>query len=184
MPLWSVICTDPNKPWGRELIPAVDNREKIEVYHEGRFESIPSLSDNYLIVTKLPNFLSLNFTDILKEEGDPSTWPSMLVFDGMNGIATRAVELLMQPQGVKLLDSIKNEVSRLPAFQLLFKVSDFEPTDKGDKGFHKAHTIQLWDDPIRLDLDSAIYQKAHDYAMSRLKMAESGLRAKNRPPIA
>jgi hypothetical protein len=184
VPLWSVICTDPNKPWGKELTLSVNNRKKIEVYHEGRFESLPILSDNYLVVTKLPNFLSLDFADILKKEGDVSTLPSMLVFDGMNGIGTRAVELLTQPEGLKQLERIKNEVSQLPAFQLLFRVSDFELTGEGDKAFHKANTIELIDDPVPIDPDPAIYQKAHEYAMPRLKMEGSVFPTKARRPMS
>ena len=77
------------------------------------------------------------------------------------------MELLTQPAGLKQLEDIKDKVTHLPAFQLLFKVSDFEPTDEG---FHKANTIELIDTPVPIDPDPAIYQKAHEYAMSRLKM--------------
>lgn len=117
--------------------------------------------DNFLVVTRLPNFLSPEFGDL-----DPSLWPQLLVFEGMHGPGTRAVELLLSAAGLEALRSAKTHLGPTTAYQLLFRATDLDITTGG---FHKFHAIELMD-VVSLDkIGINRYQKAHRYAKNRIE---------------
>lgn len=120
--------------------------------------SLPS--ENYLLVTKLPNFLSS------KRQGNPSSWPQLLVFEGNNGLGTRAVELLLQPAGLEGLDHVKSRLQGATAFQTLFRVYDIELTTQGFHRFRKIEPLDWAIEPLKVDEHT--YEKAHKKAISRL----------------
>jgi hypothetical protein len=171
---WYVVCTDSRRSQ-REIIPELSLYETVPVRRGRSIEYVPAFLDNYLLVTRLPNFLSLDFTRFLEEETDMSQWSSMVIFAGMNGIGTRAVELLTQPEGLALLQSIKNIVNQMPAFQLLFRVSNIKLMEETDRGFYKANKIDLFHDPAPIELTPKICWEAHKYAMARLFSSKENL---------
>lgn len=99
--------------------------------------------DNYLLVTRLPNFLTSDFEELLQL--DPSVWPHLLVFEGNHGLGTRAAELLVGSAGLKALEEAKSELRGATEFQVLFRVTGIELTDKG---FHRFHKIELVEDGV------------------------------------
>jgi excisionase family DNA binding protein len=121
--------------------------------------------DDYLIVTRIPNYLSSDFEG--KLQLDPTVWPYMLVFDGSHGLATRAAELLVSDAGLDALRSARNMLGRASAYQLLFRVTKVELTEGG---FHRYQTIQL-EDAVCLEdkIDNTTYREANKYAMARIQ---------------
>jgi len=127
--------------------------------------------DNYLLITRLPNFLSPDFGELLSL--DPSVWPHLLVFEGSHGIGTRAAELLVSSVGLKALQEAERELRGATEFQVLFRVTGFDLglNDLTGESFHKFHQIELLDDGVwPLDfLDDNIYRRAHEYANDALQ---------------
>jgi hypothetical protein len=127
--------------------------------------------DNYLLITRLPNFVAPDFGELLSR--DPSVWPHLLVFEGSHGLGTRAAELLVSSVGLKALQEAERELRGTTGFQVLFRVTglDWELNDLTGKGFHKFHQIELVDDgvwPLNF-LDTNIYRRAHEYANDVLR---------------
>lgn len=126
-------------------------------------ESVWLPYDNYLIVTKLPNFLSS------RRQGHPSSWPQLLVFQGNNGVGTRAAELLLQPAGLEALEHVQSKLQGVSAFQVIFRVCDIELTKQG---FHRFRKIEALDWAIEpLDIDEKIYDRAHEKAVKAYEEA-------------
>jgi excisionase family DNA binding protein len=134
------------------LIPKLDKKFKVN----GGDAYLPR--NNYLLVTKLPNFLSA------RRQGDPITWPKMVVFEGNNGLGTRGAELLLQHEGLRALEHLdttlkKKGATGASAFQAIFEVSDIEETH--DK-FHRFRNIELLEESIhRLDISKQTYERAY-----------------------
>ncbi len=78
--------------------------------------------ENYLIITRLPNFLSEKF-----DGRYPDLWGSLVSIQATHGIGTRAVGLLLTHKGKDPLLEMKRAVSDARAFQAIFKVS--KPVD-------------------------------------------------------
>lgn len=109
------------------------------------------LLDDYLLVTKVRNYLSPGAID----EGH-----FILSFGGSHGTGTRALELLFKDQGI--LTSIAGRLERRPAaFQMLFRVSDIKHDHIA--GSH-ARKIELVDDPIILPDRDSIWRTATEIA--------------------
>jgi hypothetical protein len=114
------------------------------------------LMDDYLLVTRVRNYLSRNAID----EGH-----SITSFGGTHGTGTRALELLFRDKDI--LSRIAGQLrSRPGAFQMLFRVSDID--HNRTMGSH-ARKIELVDDVVMLpDTDSVwrttseIVQRGHD----------------------
>jgi excisionase family DNA binding protein len=129
--------------------------------------------DNYLLITKFPNFLSPDFGELLSL--DPSVWPHLWVFEGSHGLGTRAAELLVSSAGLKALQEAERELRGATEFQVLFKVTglDLEINALTGERFHKFHQIELVNDGVwSLDfLDDAddVYRRAHEYANDALQ---------------
>jgi len=120
--------------------------------------------DNYLLVTRMPNYLTPNFLELV--DLDPNMWPRLLVFEGSHGPGTRAVQLLLTSAGLAALTSAKSALGQTEIFQLLFRTKDL---DISEEGYHEYHSIELID-AISLedsvDIDS--YIRAHKYANERI----------------
>lgn len=159
---WACVYTGPsgNK---EKMLRSTPGREELNVEQEGRIETVHVPIDNYLIITKLPNFLSSKF-EVASERNDRSTWPHVIVFDGMHGVGTRAVELLLREEGFETIEFLNRELHGTTEFQVVFRPKEIQRTDEG---FHRAHAIELID-VVPLQLDTKIYQEAHKYAMRRL----------------
>lgn len=124
--------------------------------------------DNYLLVTRLPNFLTPHFKT--QQQFDPSVWPHLLVFEGSNGCGTRGAELLKSPAGLKALEDTKGKIGAANEFQALFRLTDIELTPAK---FHRFNTIELVDAEPLDTIDAKTYREAHHYAMDvRHRMAK------------
>jgi hypothetical protein len=120
-------------------------------------------NDNYLLVTRLPNFLAPDFENMLSFER--YLWPHLLMFDGTHGLGTRAAELLIESGGLGVLEHVKDKLGGATAFQALFKVTDIGRTDEG---FHRFHAIEPVEVATLDHITNETYRKAHEYAMERL----------------
>jgi hypothetical protein len=119
---------------------------------DGRLLKVYEPLNNFLIITKLPNYLCR------ERRGHPSAWPQLVVFDGSNGIGTRGAELLIEPQGCEILEQIKSETQGVAGFQAMLEVYDIEHTGEGDR----FTRIKLVDGSIApLTVPSELYQAAH-----------------------
>ena len=113
--------------------------------------------DNYLLVTRLPNYLGGD------RQGMPSSWPQLLVFEGNNGIGTRGAELLWQPVGVEALEELKKKLEGATAFQGMFRLS------KIDEDSHRFLDIELLDWSVTpLNISREDYHKANAKVLERL----------------
>ena len=160
---WPFVCTDENRPY-RELRPEYDETRRLPVEWDGRMEEVPTLRNNYLLVTRIPNFLAPNFAETVKTTARED-WPYLTVFEGNHGVGTRGVALLLTAEGLASLEKLKHSLRGIAAFQQMFRVGDIALTP-GD--FHKPYSIELFDDVAPLDLSESVYLQAHDYAMRRL----------------
>lgn len=123
--------------------------------------------DNYLTVTRIPNFVAPSFKNYL--HCDRILWPYLLIFDGMHAIGTRATELLVSSSGLKAIKETKTALRQTATYQLLYRITDLHLVKDKSTGedFHIFHRISL-EDVISLDdIDNQTYRKAHDYAKTR-----------------
>jgi hypothetical protein len=95
-------------------------------------KSVRRPSTNYIIATRLPNFMDKRFARVIERRSLPFA-PRLLVIEGANGIGTRAAELLVQPDGLHALEDARRRLGgHCTAFQVLFKVSILSEPDEGD----------------------------------------------------
>ena len=130
------------------------------------------LLTNHLIVTRVPNYLHPNFGSLPREE-----WPYLVLFQGMHGIGTRAVELLLTGHGLPVLEEAAHKLNGAREYQLLFEVGDVGeiPDGYGDV-FHACRSIQLKDyDILRGRVNDADYVRAHGVAVRRLRQKQPWL---------
>jgi hypothetical protein len=107
------------------------------------------LLDDYLLVTKVRNYLSRDATD---------GGFSIISFGGTHGTGTRALELLFKDH--RVLADIADRLQQRPAaFQALFRVSDIDHDRK--RGSH-ARRIELADDVIVLPDRDQVWRTATD----------------------
>jgi hypothetical protein len=97
----------------------------------------PYLASDYLIVTRLPNFLSPDF-----DEAKPDEWSYLLVIGGGHGFGTRAIELLLRPDNMSILEALAEQLRNEQVFQILFEAGDVQVDSRA---VHVAHAIQLLD---------------------------------------
>lgn len=131
--------------------PAPTRGESREV--EGETSYLPA--DNYLLITRLPNFIDPNFLQYAAD-----TVPQLLVIEGTHGPGTLAAELLTRRAGLGALQELNEELRHqdaTEAFQALFKVYDPAPTSNG---FHRFRRIMLLD-THRLPRDPLFYRPVH-----------------------
>jgi hypothetical protein len=79
---------------------------------------------NYLIITRIPNFLSRAFRTA--EGRHPALWGRLVSIQATNGIGTRAAGLLLTEKGKEPLLAMKRDVGDTKAFQAIFLVSNPE----------------------------------------------------------
>lgn len=158
---WPFVCTDPSRPW-RLLTPEY-GPDTVTVDRGGEVEVVPVLRTNYLLVTRLPNFLAPNFEQIVASS-PPEDWPHLTVFEGNHGVGTRGVELLIAVEGLRPLELLSGRLEGAPTFQAVFLLGDIQ---RAAGGFHKPYSIELLDAaPLRLK--DSVYLAAHRYASRRL----------------
>ena len=164
---WSYVDTYNNN---KRITPQRGNQ--IRVTGKDVYEPL----DNYLLVTRLPNFLSAKSL----AQSDPGTWPRLVALEGNHGLGTRAAELLKGASGLtalKELRSVGHGLCGATAFQVLFRVTDLELVGRGRNKFHKFHSIELKPDCVQpLDIDTQLYREAHKKAweiLERIGLTES-----------
>jgi hypothetical protein len=105
------------------------------------------LLDDYLLVTKLRNYLSRSALD----EGR-----SVISFGGSHGTGTRALELIFRDKAI--LHEIATQLRARPAaFQMLFRVSDI---DHNRSTGSRARRIELIEDAIVLPDNEQVWRTA------------------------
>jgi hypothetical protein len=110
---------------------------------------------NYLVLTRLPNFLDSDFgTAGMKDS-------TLLVVSGVNGVGTRAAELLPTQKGLQALEDLSRQVGVGQAFQALFEAYDVEAAPGGTHRFRRIR--YLCSHPLPSDPDS--YEAAHRQAL-------------------
>jgi hypothetical protein len=154
---------------GKTYRPEPDRRQNKRLTVKGESVFLPY--DNYLLVTRLPNFM---LRDLSTLDGvHPSVWPHLLVIEGNHGLGTRAVELLLQKQGLQALSDASSALRGSHAFQVLFRVEHLELTgttsaDGTPLAYHRFRTINL-EEPQDLDhIGTDTYKRAHDRAWKKL----------------
>jgi hypothetical protein len=120
--------------------------------------------NNYLIATRVPNYLDPGFPTILRR-GLP--WPHLLVFEGANGIGTRAVELLSSAAGLQALQDAVDELDGAREFQLLFEA--YAPQRDVISGFHRFSRIRLVAAHKVTNVEDQVWEGLHNYAQSRIR---------------
>jgi hypothetical protein len=131
------------------------------------------LTNNHLVVTRLPNYLHPDFLSYSADDR-----PHMTFFQGMHGLGTRAVELLLTGYGLPALTAAQSAVENTHAYQLLFEVGDVRELPDGRGGeLHVCHSIDLVDyDILDQRLDDIAYHNAHNTAQRRLRSSEPWLK--------
>jgi hypothetical protein len=162
---WPYLVVDPH---GKELgrLTPVPGEELLEVRNGNAIERVPVLASNYLLVTRVPNFLTPAFNRRVQRT-NPGGWPSVTIFGGSHGVGTRGLELLTAGANVEVLEELASSIRDAIAFQAMFEVSDIDL--QKDEGFHRANSIQLLDVAV-LDnyLDDHTLRRACNYATRRL----------------
>lgn len=111
---------------------------------------------NWLIITRVPNFLDPHFLRY-----DTFARPTLLVVEGVNGVGTRAAELLVQEAGLGALEDFSREKGAHEYFQALFEAYDYEPVSNGTHRFRRIG----YEDLHLLPAETAPYMRAHRDAM-------------------
>lgn len=122
------------------------------------------LADNYLTITRLPNFLSWRANHLLSTRANTSSWPQLVILDGRNGLGTRGAELLTQKAGEEALHNALLAVSKFgSAYQILLKLTSIST----DTGFSRFTCIEFIDaHEVRMSHDAL--KQAYTYAQQRL----------------
>jgi hypothetical protein len=165
---WPFVCTDERRPVPPLITPEYSAKEFLRVEHSGRVEMVPIVLDNYLLATRIPNFLAPNFEQIM-QTSSREDWPYILVFEGTHGVGTRGVELLLTVKGLDVLDKLRISLNGANSFQAMFWMGDVMRTLGG---FHKPNSIKLLDS-VPMDLPDSVYLRAHTYAMGRFSAQRS-----------
>jgi excisionase family DNA binding protein len=118
-------------------------------------------ADNYLVVTRLPNFLH---PDFLQQSSDE--WCRLVAFAGNHGLGTRAANLLTDTRGLRLLESAKAVTRGSTAFQLLFRATDLDVVADPDMDFHMFASLELEEIHV---LDDVLSAKSLAAAHTRAK---------------
>ncbi len=123
-------------------------------------QELRTLASNFLVVTQLPNFVAVDLSTMHR-----AAWPYMLVFDGSNGIGTRASQLLTRPRGLEALQDAAAQLRGARYFQLLFEVYGLR---RNIRGFHRFSSVRLVDAQPLDKISLKTYRAAHLYAQRRL----------------
>ncbi|MBV8893821.1 MAG: hypothetical protein JO266_17945 [Acidobacteria bacterium] len=136
-------------------IPASQLGSRIQVGDKVGYE----LVDNYLLITKVPNFFNPSFES---EIGlGRKRWSWLLVVEGLHGIGSKAIELLLTKSS-KALEAALLKLGDAQYFQLLFKAF-------GNINGRRFTTIEFVDADISLSkVNDADYVKMHKDAQKRL----------------
>lgn len=157
---WGIVCVLDGAT--RDNYPVLQSKSSTEdpiTLPSG--ETIGRIVDDYLVITRIPNFLSPEF-----DPNNRKTWTHMVVFDGGHGTGTRAAELLPASRKLKLLNTIAEKVKGADVFQVVLHVGEVAE----DGGYHKAHDIDLVhrDDIksiVTIDVDSNKWIELKNHAL-------------------
>jgi hypothetical protein len=152
--IWPLVDSQTASP-EVQTIPSEDS-----VSVNGRHLAVPY--NNYLIVSRLPNFLDPRFPDLVRAH---RATPHLTVFEGANGIGTRAVDLLLSAAGLRSLEDAADKLDGARNFQLLFEV--YGPSSF-PFGLHRFTRIRFVAAHDLSDVDTTAWQEAHRYARARI----------------
>jgi hypothetical protein len=76
---WPFVCDDPQRGMPRLIYPKYGTKT---LTVDGR--QVPILSDNYLLITRIPNFMGPGFAKIAQVTPEDK-WPALIVFEGNHG---------------------------------------------------------------------------------------------------
>ncbi|WP_448623564.1 hypothetical protein [Geodermatophilus sp. URMC 64] len=134
------------------------SRESVDVQEQ----SLPLPSDNYLYITRLPNFLDENFDPDRRDN-----WRHMLLFSGSNGIGTRAAELLITSGGLDQLEEASRSLGGSREFQILLRAH--QPVEENG-GYHRFTRLEfIGAQPLDNLVSIENYRSAYERAQQRLK---------------
>lgn len=144
VPGWRWPIVDDLRPQDQWYVPTDDVPITITDERGDKY-TLRRPGNNYLVVTRLPNFLHSSFAQVEKlKDLALGVFPKIVVIEGTNGIGTRAAELLINQQGVSELEKAKERLDDSIAFQLLFRVSGLKPvTDLSSPDFDRFTRIEL-----------------------------------------
>ena len=120
----------------------------------------PVIRTDYLMVTRIPNFLSVNFSN--QVNSDAKKLPYLLIFDGLTGLGTRALEPLLADDGMAALHNAKRYLNDASCFQVIFRAHGIYR----DAGFHRTDLID-YEESQGLPEDPKYYDKSHKKLMQR-----------------
>jgi hypothetical protein len=127
--------------------------------------------DNYLLVTKLVNFLDPDF-DRRLTSGSPSDAPHILSIEGTHSIGTRSAELLTDATSVDALSQARRELHGATEFQLLFRAHEVTKTPRGG---HRFTALEYVDCQSLEEITVDDYRLAHEPAVRRLHEIDAGV---------
>lgn len=160
---WPLVRVDTRT---REHVPMPPSFDAARIVHardrQGNPKPVPQITQNHLLVTRVPNFPAEDFEQVLHNP-DREAWPYLVVFEANHGIGTRALELLLQSQAYDDLLKLHDTLGTVTAFQALFTLGELG-TSPG--GFQKFYAISLTD-VVFLDLPDDLLLRAHKYAIGR-----------------
>jgi hypothetical protein len=153
---WPLVDTISSRTWEVRTGRAIPGSRPAEQAYQ--------LHDNYLTVTRMPNFLSPAVPKLIRTNTDLESWPQLVNLDGRNSIGTRGAELLTQSEGQTALRDALDATKRFgPSYQLLFRLTNLV----SNGGFSRFSRISFVD-AHELRLPPSVLSAAHRYAQRRL----------------
>jgi hypothetical protein len=131
---------------------------------DGRKVYLPK--NNFLIVTRLRNFIAVDPEDPLFEGED---CPSIVLIEGNNGIGTRGFELLSNSNYRPVLKQVARDLNGAREYQLLFELTEIESTKRGAMTYD-AFTGMTSEAVEPLNIEISRYKRARDYTLERLSL--------------
>lgn len=153
---WPLIDTHRAEPW------VVETGTRLG----GLAYDLPTywLRDNYLTITRIPNFLSVRGADLLSRQTELARWPQLVILDGRNGLGTRGAELLTMTTGDEALRGAAHAIRNFgSAYQLLFRLTNLAT----DAAFSRFVGIEFID-AFEIHIDQGVLARAFAYAQRRL----------------
>jgi len=135
-----------------EVFDPRPGKKKLLVKQTG--ERLNEVGVDYLLITRIPNFLSPSFQSHF--ERNPNDCSYLSIFEGCTGIGTRGVIELTQ--NAEVIRKAFRRLQNSPAYQMLFKISDVIVDEQG--GFQRGRKIELIDAfPLQHELDLYMYAR-------------------------
>ena len=153
---WPLVDTISSRTWEVRTGRAVPSPRPADKAYQ--------LQDNYLTLTRMPNFLSPAAPKLIRTEADAKSWPQLVALDGRNSIGTRGAALLAQSAGQGALNDALDAIKRFgPSYQLLFRLTNLV-TNSGFSQFSRISFVEAHE----IQLSPALLTAAHRYSQRRL----------------